>query len=88
MLPSTTARADSPPAFVESPNWRGTPALTKLIGLLLIAGGYSILVVDVPYLDGVMWSVTSSEGLHLSDVIAAAAVVAGIAALWLAPARQ
>jgi hypothetical protein len=64
------------------------PLSQRLTGLLLIAVGCFILVVDVPYLDIVIWSVTSSEGLHLSDVLGAAAVVAGITALWLAPARQ
>jgi hypothetical protein len=64
------------------------PLSQRLIGLLLIAVGCFILVVDVPYLDVVIWSFRSSEGLHLSDVLGAAAVVAGIAALWFAPARQ
>ena len=31
--------------------------------------GCTILVIDLPHLDVVVWSVTHSEGLHLSDVV-------------------
>jgi hypothetical protein len=45
-----------------------------------------ILVVDVTPLDSVVvFSVSYSHGVHLSDVIGGAVVVAGIAALWTAP---
>jgi hypothetical protein len=54
-------------------------------GALLIVLGCAILVWDVTSLDAVVLSVSHSHGIHLSDLIGGASVVAGIAVLWTAP---
>jgi hypothetical protein len=51
-------------------------------GALLIVLGCLILVVEVSSIDAVVWSLSCSEGIHLSDLIGGAAVVAGIVTLW------
>ena len=61
--------------------------LQRLLGATFILVGCAIMVIDVPHLDVVVWSVTYSEGLHLSDLIGGAAVVAGIVTLWMATPR-
>ena len=61
--------------------------LQRLLGATLILVGCAIMIIDVPHLDVVVWSVTSKEGLHLSDLIGGAAVVAGIVMLWMATPR-
>ena len=61
--------------------------LQRLLGATFILVGCAIMVIDVPHLDVVIWSVAHSEGLHLSDVIGGAAVVAGIVTLWMATPR-
>jgi hypothetical protein len=61
--------------------------MARSLGALLIVVGCVILVVDVTSIDVVVLSVSSSHGIHLSDLIGAAAVLAGIAALWTAPPR-
>jgi hypothetical protein len=61
--------------------------LQRLLGATFILVGCAIMVIDVPHLDVVVWSVTHSEGLHLSDLIGGAAVVAGIVTLWMATPR-
>jgi len=66
----------------------GSAWLHRLLGAALIAFGCAILVIDVDGLDVVVLSLTHSRGLHLSDAVGAAMVVAGIAALWAAPSRQ
>jgi hypothetical protein len=68
-------------AFVER------ALLQRLLGATFILVGCAIMVIDVPHLDVVVWSVASDEGLHLSDLIGAAAVVAGIVTLWMAAPR-
>lgn len=68
-------------AFVER------ALLQRLLGATFIVVGCAIMVIDVPHLDVVVWSVASSEGLHLSDLIGGAAVVAGIVTLWMATPR-
>ena len=61
--------------------------LQRLLGATLILVGCAIMVIDVPHLDVVVWSVTHSEGLHFSDLIGGAAVVGGIVGLWMASPR-
>ena len=61
--------------------------LQRLLGATLILVGCAIMVIDVSHLDVVVWSVSHSEGLHLSDLIGGAAVVAGIVTLWIATPR-
>ena len=68
-------------AFVER------ALLQRLLGATLILVGCAIMVIDVPHLDVVVWSVASNEGLHLSDLIGGAAVVGGIVRLWMAAPR-
>ena len=68
-------------AFVER------ALLQRLLGVTLILVGCAIMVIDVPDLDVVVWSVSHSEGLHLSDLIGGAAVVGGIVGLWMAAPR-
>jgi hypothetical protein len=62
--------------------------MQRLLGALFIVLGCVILVWDVSSLDIVVLSVSSSHGIHLSDVIGAAFVAAGIAILWTAPNRR
>lgn len=57
----------------------------RLVGAFLVVLGCAIMVIEVPHLDVVVWSLTSGEGLHLSDLIGGVAVVAGILTLWMAP---
>jgi hypothetical protein len=59
--------------------------MRRLLGALLIVVGCVILVVDVTSIDVVVFSVSSSHGIHLSDLIGGTAVLAGIASLWTAP---
>jgi hypothetical protein len=61
--------------------------MRRLLGALLIVFGCTILIVDVPFIDEVVLSVSYSRGIHLSDVIGGAAIVGGIATLWTAPPR-
>jgi hypothetical protein len=68
-------------AFVER------ALLQRLLGATFILVGCAIMVIDAPHLDVVVWSVNHSEGLHLSDLIGGAAVVAGIVTLWMATPR-
>ena len=68
-------------AFVER------ALLQRLLGVTLILVGCAIMVIDVPDLDVVVWSVSHSEGLHLSDLIGGAAVVGGLVGLWMAAPR-
>ena len=68
-------------AFVER------ALLQRLLGATLIFVGCAIMVIDVSHLDVVVWSATSKEGLHVSDLIGGAAVVAGIVTLWMATPR-
>jgi uncharacterized protein YjeT (DUF2065 family) len=62
--------------------------LQRIVGAVLVAAGCVILVVDVTRFDAVVLSVGRSHGLHLSDVMGGAAVVVGVALLWVAPARD
>jgi hypothetical protein len=57
------------------------------LGAVLVVLGCVILIVDVPSIDVVVLSVSHSHGIHLSDLIGGAAIVAGIAARWTAPPR-
>jgi hypothetical protein len=59
--------------------------MRRPLGALLIVLGCLILVWDVTSLDIVVLSVSSSHGIHVSDLIGAAFVAAGIAVLWTAP---
>jgi hypothetical protein len=68
-------------AFVER------ALIQRLVGATFVVVGCAIMVIDVPHLDVVVWSVTSKEGLHLSDLIGGAAVVAGIVTMWMAAPR-
>lgn len=68
-------------AFVER------SLMQRLVGATVVVVGCAIMVIDVPHLDVVVWSVRSNEGLHLSDLIGGAAVVAGIVTLWMAAPR-
>ena len=68
-------------AFVER------ALLQRLLGAALILVGCTVMVIDVSHLDVVVWSVTHSEGLHLSGLIGGAAVVGGIVTLWMATPR-
>jgi hypothetical protein len=61
--------------------------IPRLVGAAFIIVGCAIMVIDVPHLDVVVWSVTSTEGLHLSDLIGGAAVIAAIVTLWTAAPR-
>jgi hypothetical protein len=61
--------------------------MRRLAGAVLIVLGCVVLIVDVSSFDVVVFSVSSTHGLHLSDLIGGAAVAAGIAALWTAPPR-
>jgi hypothetical protein len=61
--------------------------MRRLLGALLIVLGCAFFIVEVPSIDAVVLSASHSHGIHLSDLIGGAAVVAGIAVLWTAPAR-
>ena len=52
--------------------------MRRLLGALVIVVGCVILVVDVTSIDVVVFSVSSSHGIHLSDLIRGTAVLAGI----------
>jgi hypothetical protein len=58
--------------------------MRRPLGALLIVLGCVILVWDVTSLDTVVLSVSSTHGIHFSDLIGAAFVAAGIAILWTA----
>lgn len=62
--------------------------LQRVLGVVLVAVGCAILVVDVSEFDVVVLSVSKTHGLHLSDLIGGAAVVVGVVALWTAPPRR
>jgi hypothetical protein len=62
--------------------------LQGLLGAALVAVGCAVLVVDVSSFDAVVLSVSKSHGLHLSDLLGGAAVVLGVAVLWIAPPRD
>jgi hypothetical protein len=59
--------------------------MRRLLGALLVVFGCVILIVDVSSIDVVLFSLSASHGIHVSDVIGGTAVLAGIAALWTAP---
>jgi hypothetical protein len=61
--------------------------MRRWLSALFIVLGCVILVVDVSSVDVVVWSVSSSHGIHLSDFIGAALVAAGITTLWTASDR-
>jgi hypothetical protein len=62
--------------------------MRRLLGAFLIVLGCAILVVEIPSIDAVVWSFSSGEGVHLSDLFGAAVVFVGIVALWTAPPRR
>jgi hypothetical protein len=62
--------------------------MRRSLGALLIVLGCVILIVDVSSIDVVAFSLSASHGIHVSDLIGGAAVVAGIATLWIAPPRS
>jgi hypothetical protein len=43
---------------------------------------FVVLIINVPYLDVTVVSVTSQHGVELSDLIGAAALLAGVVTLW------
>lgn len=60
----------------------------RILGAALVAVGCGILVVDISGVDVVVLSVSRTHGVHLSDVVGAVLVVAGVGVLWIAPARR
>jgi hypothetical protein len=62
--------------------------MRRLLGTLLVVLGCAILIVDVSSIDVVAFSLSASHGIHVSDLIGGAAVVAGIVTLWTAPPRR
>jgi hypothetical protein len=61
--------------------------MQRWFGALLVILGSAIMVVDVRAIDTVWLPVTHSRGIHLSDFLGGVVVLAGIAALWIAPPR-
>ncbi|MFL5982292.1 MAG: hypothetical protein ACJ74R_11340 [Gaiellaceae bacterium] len=51
------------------------------LGALLVIVGFLVLVVDVPS-DATVISLTGSHGVDRSDLIGAAALLAGVITLW------
>jgi hypothetical protein len=69
--------------MVPDPTDAGRRHIVKrFFGTGLIFGGVVILSVNVGPLDQVVASVTSSHGVHLSDLVGTAVVAAGTAILW------
>jgi hypothetical protein len=62
--------------------------MRRLLGALLVILGCVILIVDVSSIDVVVFSLSASHGIHVSDLIGGAAVAAGIVTLWTAPPRR
>jgi hypothetical protein len=56
----------------------------RYLAVVLIVLGCLTLTVDVTRLDGVVFSVTSTHGVHISDIVGAASVAVGTALLWRA----
>ena len=51
------------------------------LGVWFVIVGFAVLVVDVPF-DATVVGLTSSHGVELSDLVGAAALVAGVITLW------
>ena len=56
--------------------------MKRFLGAGLIFAGVLILSINVGPLEQVVASVTYTHGVHLSDLVGAAAVAAGTAILW------
>jgi hypothetical protein len=54
----------------------------RWFGASFVVLGFAVLVIDVPYLDVTVLSLTSMHGVELTDLIGAAALLVGIIALW------
>jgi hypothetical protein len=52
------------------------------LGTSFVILGFAVLVVNVPYLDVTVLTLTPRHGIELSDVIGAAALLAGVIMLW------
>jgi hypothetical protein len=48
----------------------------------LVILGFAVLAISVPYLDVTVLSLTPRHGVELSDLIGAAALLAGVITLW------
>jgi hypothetical protein len=52
------------------------------LGTSFVILAFVVLAINVPYLDVTVVSVTSQHGVELSDLIGAAALLAGAVRLW------
>jgi hypothetical protein len=52
------------------------------LGTSFVILGFAVLVIDVPYLDVTVLTLTPGHGVRLSDLIGAAALLSGVVTLW------
>jgi hypothetical protein len=54
----------------------------RWLGASFVILGFAVLVIDVPYLDVTVLTLTSRHGVELTDLIGAAALLVGVLMLW------
>jgi hypothetical protein len=54
----------------------------RWLGASFVILGFAVLVIDLPHLDVTVLTLTSGHGVELSDLIGAAALLAGVMTLW------
>jgi hypothetical protein len=52
------------------------------LGTSFVVLGFAVLAINVPYLGVTVLTITPSHGVELSDLIGAAALLAGVITLW------
>lgn len=60
----------------------GFPNVRNWLGTTFIILGFAVLAINVSYLDVTVLTLAPDHGVELSDFIGAAALLAGVIALW------
>jgi hypothetical protein len=56
--------------------------MRRWFGLILLAAGYLVLVLDVPGLEQTVLSLTRSHGVEASDLVGGVLIASGVVAIW------